>query len=1318
VNAEESKTLSEEECAALLAVCDDLLARGEDPALPAADHLAPEEIGRLLRGVACLRRLERLWPRHPARPAPPACCPLCGSEFREPFSPTAGGSAAIPGYEILEELGRGGMGVVYKARQVGLNRLVALKRIQAGAEGRPETLARFRVEAEAAGRMQHPHIVQVYEVGDSGGRPFFSLELVEGGSLAQKLAGRPQPAGEAARLVETLARAVHHAHQHGIVHRDLKPANVLLAPDGTPKISDFGLAKRLEDDNSQTATGTVLGTPAYMSPEQARGQGRAVGPATDVYALGTILYEMLAGRPPFQGESAVDVLRQVLHDEPLPPHRYRAGLPRDLEIVCLKCLDKEPARRYATALDLADDLHRFLQGEPFRARPAGSLERLWRWSRRNPVLAALVGVVQLLLATLAVGAALTAWHFARERDWAVAEERSTQLANERLRDSYLAQARAERTGGEVGRRFTALDLLGKAAVLRPSLELRNEAIACLALPDLRPIRPWPAEGEAWNGFDAALQRCARVDSQGNFTLFRIDEGGEALRLPGPGQPGWVSQFSPDGRFFAARHHPPNGDASHFRLWDLGDRASIDRGPRSLQGRCWDFSPDGRLLAADLDDGRIVLYRLPSGALDKELARAPAAKTLAFHPGGGKLAVSCWEGPDVRICTVPDGQWVKRLLHPAPVRGLAWSDDGRPLATACGDGKVYVWDWRSSRPQMVLEGHKGAAVHVAFSHAGDLLASAGWDSMLRLWRLDTGRQLLALPGSGCQPRFRGDDRLLGWVDAQHQASVYDLVPAEECRILAGGPGDEFRTAAFRPDGRLLAAAGNRGVVLWDAVRGRVLARLPLAGTKAVLFEGNGEALLASGDAGVWRWPIRGADLPVCQLAAEGKVCPTADGDLLIGPPRSVKSGMAAGYLSQSAGGRVLAVNLRGGKAVVLRDGRDEIALGGQANRETIASSPDGRWVACSTWHGEGTRIWDAGSGALVQSLPGGDAQVAFSPDGRWLALGSQGEYRLWEAGSWQPTGRRWPRRSDLPPGCLAFRCDGRLLAIAPNNCHIRLVDPDTGAELATLTSPNSQPYAHLCFCGDGSRLAALSPPNSIHVWDLTRIRRQLAERNLHDAFPAPAATAPSLSGPGRLQVRLGPFSPWHRLDQAADLQKLLAELTARVQKEPSNSQGYERRGAVQARLGRIREAVEDYRKALALDPRSPLACNGLAWIYVTGPGELRQPKEALPLAERAFEQQPDNSDFLNTLGVVYYRLGRWACATETLQEAVAADVEGGTAFDLFFLAQCWKQRGEPARSRECYRQALAWRAAHPDLPPVLVEELDAFQAEAEAKGKDP
>jgi tetratricopeptide (TPR) repeat protein len=304
------------------------------------------------------------------------------------------GPAPLPdvaGYEVLEELGRGGMGVVYKARQSGLKRVVALKMIQPAAGGVP--LARFRAEAEALARLQHPHIVQVYEVGEHEGRPFLALELLTGGSLDRHLQGAPQPPRRAAQLVATLARAVHAAHERGVVHRDLKPANVMLAEDGTPKITDFGLAKDLHDDSGRTRTGDILGTPNYMAPEQARGKSCGVTPRTDVYALGAILYELLTGRPPFSGETLWDTLEQVARQEPVPPRRLQPKAPRDLETVCLKCLEKEPARRYASAAELADDCDAFLQGRPTRARPARPWGRAWRWARRHP--AAVVAALAL-----------------------------------------------------------------------------------------------------------------------------------------------------------------------------------------------------------------------------------------------------------------------------------------------------------------------------------------------------------------------------------------------------------------------------------------------------------------------------------------------------------------------------------------------------------------------------------------------------------------------------------------------------------------------------------------------------------------------------------------------------------------------------------------------------------------------------------------------------------------------------------------------------------------------------------------------------------
>ena len=290
------------------------------------------------------------------------------------------GMPKIPGYELLEKLGQGGMGVVYKARQVGLNRLVAVKTIRGGEQARPEQFVRFRVEAEAVARLHHPNIIQIHDIGAVDELPFVSLELLDGGDLADRLAGSPQPGRAAAELLVTLARAIDVAHQAGIVHRDLKPPNILFTADGVPKISDFGLAKRLESDSNQTETGQIMGSPSYMAPEQARGHTKNVGPAADIYALGAIFYEMLTGRPPFKGETAIETIRQVTDDEVVPPSRLVPKVAKDLETICLKCLQKEPHRRYASAQALAEDLQRFC-GES-RSRPA--LPRSWNARQSGP----------------------------------------------------------------------------------------------------------------------------------------------------------------------------------------------------------------------------------------------------------------------------------------------------------------------------------------------------------------------------------------------------------------------------------------------------------------------------------------------------------------------------------------------------------------------------------------------------------------------------------------------------------------------------------------------------------------------------------------------------------------------------------------------------------------------------------------------------------------------------------------------------------------------------------------------------------------------
>jgi tetratricopeptide (TPR) repeat protein len=429
--------------------------------------------------AACQARLERLledpaanrWRSLMARTAPladPAQLAATRLQSTVSFAPTEEGLLrrlkghsqhrkppvpAPPGYEVLQELGRGGMGVVYKARQTALKRLVALKVVGSGSWAGPEELARFRAEAEAVAHLHHPNIVQIYEIGEHEGRPFFSLEYVDGGSLADRLDGTPSPPRASAELVRTLALAMHAAHERGIVHRDLKPANILLEfsrdPSGSalpkgsrlndvlPKIADFGLAKRLGGDSHLTHTGTIVGTPSYMAPEQAGGQVRAIGPAADVYALGAILYELLTGWPPFNGATALETLQQVQSQTPVAPTRLQPKVPRDLETICLKCLEKEPHKRYATARVLADDLGHFLAGEPIVARPASVWERTRKWAKRRPALAGLVLVLVVAPVMLGVTGILS---YVKLSASAAKLKQRNRDANEAVEDMYTKVA--------------------------------------------------------------------------------------------------------------------------------------------------------------------------------------------------------------------------------------------------------------------------------------------------------------------------------------------------------------------------------------------------------------------------------------------------------------------------------------------------------------------------------------------------------------------------------------------------------------------------------------------------------------------------------------------------------------------------------------------------------------------------------------------------------------------------------------------------------------------------------------------------------------
>jgi WD40 repeat protein len=563
--------------------------------------------------------------------------------------PLAGGPLGMAAYEILGELGRGGMGVVYKARQIGLNRLCALKMILSGGHAGPDDLARFRTEAEAIARLQHPGIVQIYEIGEHDGRPFFSMEYCSKGSLEKKTAGQPLPPRQAAELVESLARAVHAAHGKGVVHRDLKPANVLLSEDGTPKISDFGLAKKLDVPQGQTHSGDIMGTPNYMAPEQARGLSKQVGPAADVYALGAILYDLLTGRPPFMAANPLDTVLQVIAADPVPVRRLQPRVPRDLETICYKCLHKEPGKRYASALALAEDVGCFLRGEPIQARPVRPWERAARWARRKPALATALGAVVL---TVVVAVALIT----------DSRNRAVRLADEKGR---LADEKGK-LADDNGRLLRETETLAgqRAIALGKEAEQRQRA-----------------EWHLYGGQAETAFRALR-ENQAELARTTLDACRWDFR-------GW--------EYYLARRQL---DSARLVLECPGKLPNVLA-----------FSSDGKRLAVAGSDSLFVCDALTGERLWQAQNLPSPVTGLAFAVGDTNLVSASKDGT-ARAWT-DSGQGRGFTGHKAPIVSLAASPDGKVVATGDAKGTVLVWGPSTQKELHRYEDHKGEVALVGF-----------------------------------------------------------------------------------------------------------------------------------------------------------------------------------------------------------------------------------------------------------------------------------------------------------------------------------------------------------------------------------------------------------------------------------------------------------------------------------------------------------------------------------------------------------------------------------------------------------------------------
>ena len=991
--------------------------------------------------------------------------------------------SAPAGYEILGELGRGGMGVVYKARQAGLNRLVALKMVLAGSHAGPDELARFRTEAEAVAALQHPNIVQIHEVGERDGLPYFSLELVEGGSLADRLDGTPWPARAAAELVAALARATHYAHSRGVIHRDLKPANVLLAACGlapnakpqaaTPKITDFGLAKQIDGAAGRTRTGTVMGTPSYMAPEQAGGQSKEIGPACDTYALGAILYELLTGRPPFRAETPLDTILQVIGNEPVPPRRLVPQVPRDLETICLKCLQKSPAKRYATAGALADDLQRFLDSQPIQARPTPAWERLAKWVRRRPAVAALT---LLSAVTAAVGFALVTWQW-READAArtraegarTGEERQRRQAEDALREAqvnlyfnHIALADGEWHAGNPDRAEELLDAC--PAELR---EWEWGYLKRLCHSDLLTVGP-PVMGFSGIAYSPDGKYLATA-GLGTDLLLLDAAGGEVVRtLRGHSNPVVAVAFSPDGRRLASGGYDEDEGKGELKVWDVADGREVFTAPGNQGGvTALAFSPDGQRLAVAAGDpmndkpADVRVFDAATGDVFRTL-RGPAGKVnaVAFSPDGHTLvaaggsprtlsaAIKVWEadtGKELpsfvghgRAMTgviqggMPLGafQAMVNSGHGRGVSGLAFSPDSKYLATAGWDQTARVWEVPSRKAVLTYYGHGSALSGVAFSPDGRHVASTGLDRSVHVWDAATGqrtRTLLGHAGAVFGLAYAPDGRRLASValirdPPRGELKVWDLTDEQAFRAR-GAHVALLRGLALSPDGRRLASAGFDGMIrLWDADTFR-----PLPGAMGMPSSANTVAF-------------------------------SPDGTLLA-------SRVAVGVLKLH--GELRLLDVATGNPVRTLCALDPVL-------RAVAFSPDGRLLAAETGGnvfaigpGEIT-VWDLATGQKVVTLRG--RSVAFSPDGRRLAFGTDHAVTVHDLAAGRDVLTLEGHTGEVL--AVAFDRDGSRIACGSRDRSVRVWDAATGALLGELVG-HTAPVSGLAFHPGGRRLASAS-----------------------------------------------------------------------------------------------------------------------------------------------------------------------------------------------------------------------------------------------------
>ncbi|KAA3605470.1 MAG: hypothetical protein DWQ01_19305 [Planctomycetota bacterium] len=994
-------------------------------------------------------------------------------------------------YEIEQKLGEGGAGVVFRARQLDVGRTVALKLLRAGRLASEVELRRFRAEAEAVAVLDHPNIVPLYEIGEHQGHPFFTMKLIDGDSLAEAIPRFQGDFHRIAKLLAVVAQAIQHGHDRGILHRDLKPSNILLDQTGQAFVADFGIAKRTDHQQSFTRSGWMAGTPAYMAPEQFEAKKQQATVRIDVYGLGCLLYELLTGHPAFEGESAAEVMQKVWQQRPRFSATEMQTIPRDLRVICLRCLEKEAPRRYASAAAVAHELHRWSQGEPIHARTVSLAERIWLQWKRKPLVSSLFALVLLLAAALVI----SMFHGSLVlRESYQQTLQAQQEAQNRLREAYLSQARAERSGRLIGRRFRSLQILERAAALNTGADLVNEALACMALTDvdLGPTVPLPNVGKRVAAFDPELPWGAVAGEEGEILVLETPSGAIRHRLSLAKERAWYLCFSPGGRYLAAKSHGRNQNTHPaWQVWDLESGELKLRREEVVWGRALAFHSNQEQILVGGNGGKIRFYSLASGEELHELNVGGTLQVFAFSPKGGRLAVAHGIGR-VDIFDIETWKPLASLDHAARVYGLDWSPDGEQILTGCADGVAYLRHWSEASPVRKFSGHKAEVVEVKFSDQGRLLWTNSWDGMARLYESHGGSWLLRHPWSFVAPQRNGDQL---WFIQEDRLGSARIGHGDRMQSIAAHRRKGPSAVAVDLTGGYLASGAADGLRLLDAHSGRRLASWDQAAVNGLAFQPSSNALWASSNRGLLHW--------------SGGVAMESSRN----PPEIVLD-QACNNLGFQQDGRRLV--FRQGRSLVLWDaeaGRELLRLQGPQGANGLRLSADGKWLGIGAWRGAGTIVWalkDAekasdgplSEGAVIAEratsfhLDESTLSLEFGPKAKYLAVGRPEAYHLYRMEDWQEV---WQSRRPSPfselPGSMAFSPDGRFLAVNYDQQRVQVLEVATGTSLGLLQAPDWTPLTRLRFGPEGRFLVAGTSANRIQRWNLVSAWEELHRRGL-------------------------------------------------------------------------------------------------------------------------------------------------------------------------------------------------------------------------------